>query len=165
MERNSDIVIMASYAPLFVNVDPGGMQWETDLIGYDTLTSYGSPSYYAQVTFSNHIGDEVLDSRLDGGGPRFFYSITRNSASGVLFLKLVNADSVPQTVDTNFAGAGGVQRDCRLISLSAKSTDETNTIWEPVKIAPVESTIKNAATSFRHVLPPYSIQVLELRVK
>jgi alpha-L-arabinofuranosidase len=45
MERNSDIVTMASYAPLFVNVNPGGMQWETDLIGYDTLNSYGSPSY------------------------------------------------------------------------------------------------------------------------
>jgi alpha-N-arabinofuranosidase len=47
MERNSDIVIMSSYAPLFVNVNPGGMQWESDLIGYDALASYGSPSYWA----------------------------------------------------------------------------------------------------------------------
>jgi alpha-L-arabinofuranosidase len=47
MERNSDIVIMSCYAPLFVNVNPGGMQWPTDLIGYDALTSYGSPAYYA----------------------------------------------------------------------------------------------------------------------
>ena len=37
MERNSDMVIMSSYAPLFVNVNPGGMQWATDLIGYDAL--------------------------------------------------------------------------------------------------------------------------------
>ena len=35
MERNSDLIVMASYAPLFVNVNPGGMQWESDLIGYD----------------------------------------------------------------------------------------------------------------------------------
>ena len=60
MERNSDIVLMASYAPLFVNVNPGGMQWRTDLIGYDALNSYGSPAYYAQKMFSTHHGDTVL---------------------------------------------------------------------------------------------------------
>ena len=42
---------MAAYAPLFVHVDPGGMQWETDLIGYNAMKSYGSPAYYAQVMF------------------------------------------------------------------------------------------------------------------
>ena len=66
MERNSDIVLMASYAPLFVNVSRpsrgagGSMQWPTDLIGYDALTSYGSPSYYAQQMFSTHHGDVIL---------------------------------------------------------------------------------------------------------
>src|SRR5271170_4890153 len=61
LERNSDIVIMASYAPLLVNVNPGGMQWETDLIGYDAMKSYGSPSYYAQVMFSKYLGDQILN--------------------------------------------------------------------------------------------------------
>jgi hypothetical protein len=37
LERNSDLIVMASYAPLLVNVNPGGMQWESDLIGYDAL--------------------------------------------------------------------------------------------------------------------------------
>ncbi|MGA2267776.1 MAG: alpha-L-arabinofuranosidase C-terminal domain-containing protein [Bryobacteraceae bacterium] len=60
MERNSDLVIMESYAPLFVNVNKGGMQWRTDLIGYDTLASYGSPAYYAQQMFSLRHGDVVL---------------------------------------------------------------------------------------------------------
>ena len=44
LERNSDLIVMDSYAPLFVNVNPGGMQWATDLIGYNALSSYGSPS-------------------------------------------------------------------------------------------------------------------------
>ena len=44
LERNSDVVVMAAYAPLFVNVNPGGMQWSSDLIGYDALNSYGSPA-------------------------------------------------------------------------------------------------------------------------
>src|SRR5205807_3023497 len=60
MERNSDLVIMSCYAPLFVNVNPGGMQWRTDLIGYNALSSYGSPAYYAQKMFSLNHGDKVL---------------------------------------------------------------------------------------------------------
>ena len=57
MERNSDLVLLESYAPLFVNVSDlargGSMQWPSDLIGYDALTSYGSPSYYAQKMFEH----------------------------------------------------------------------------------------------------------------
>src|SRR5262249_7094882 len=67
MERNSDLIIMHAYAPLFVNVsDPNGagsnrsMQWQTDLIGYNALTSYGSPSYYAQGLSSQTRGDTAL---------------------------------------------------------------------------------------------------------
>ncbi len=60
MERNSDLVIMSCYAPLLVNVNPGGKQWSTNLIGYDALHSFGSPAYYAQVMFSQNRGDNVL---------------------------------------------------------------------------------------------------------
>ena len=80
LERNSDIVIMASYAPLFVNVNPGGMQWTSDLIGYDALTSYGSPAYYAQVMFSSCLGDHTVESSLSGAGDRVFYSATAKPA-------------------------------------------------------------------------------------
>jgi len=162
LERNSDIVIMASYAPLFVNVNPGGMQWETDLIGYNTLASYGSPAYYAQVMFSNHHGDEIIRSTLEGGGPRFFYSVTRDAAKNVLYLKAVNASSLPQPIDITLAGASEVQNDGKLIRLSAKTPNETNSISEPAKIVPVESTVNNIGSSFRHVLPPFSIEVLEI---
>ena len=110
LERNSDIVIMASYAPLLVNVNPGGMQWETDLIGYNALRSYGSPSYYAQVLFSKYLGDQTLTSKLDDpaldpANPKFFYSITRDSAKKRLYLKLVNAESTPQTIEIDLPGA------------------------------------------------------------
>lgn len=165
MERNSDVVIMASYAPLFVNVNPGGLQWDTDLIGYNTLTSYGSPSYYAQVLFSSHLGDEVVQSNLSGGGPRMFYSVTRNTANGLVFLKLVNADSVPQTIDITLSGGDAVQSKAKLFSLSAKTVAETNTISEPQRIVPVETALTDVATKFRHTLPPYSIHVLEFEMK
>ena len=60
MERNANLVTGESYAPLFTRVDPGGMQWQVDLIGYNSTNSYGSPSYYMQGMFANHHGDEVI---------------------------------------------------------------------------------------------------------
>lgn len=165
MERNSDIVIMASYAPLFVNVNPGGLQWETDLIGYNTLTSYGSPSYYAQVMFSNHIGGEIVESNLEGGSPRLFYSVTRDAAKGLLYVKLVNASSLAQAIDIKLNGASEIKNAGTLISLSAKTPDETNTIVEPTKIVPVRSPLNNIESSLHHTLPPYSIHVLDIALK
>jgi alpha-L-arabinofuranosidase len=72
LERNADLIVMSCYAPLFVNVNGGypqypggppygsGMQWPTDLIGYDALNSYGSPSYFVQQMFYRNRGDVVL---------------------------------------------------------------------------------------------------------
>src|SRR5262249_39946951 len=60
MERNADLVIMHCYAPLLVNVNSGAMQAPTNLIGYNTISSYGSPTYWAQQIFSTHHGDTVL---------------------------------------------------------------------------------------------------------
>ena len=57
---------MSCYAPLFVNVDtatataPKAWQWDSDLIGYDALSSYGSPSYYVQKLFSQYLGNKIV---------------------------------------------------------------------------------------------------------
>ena len=62
MERNSDLVLMASYAPLFGNVK--GLQWHPDLIYYDDSRSFGTPSYYVQKLFSQNRGDVVLPATV-----------------------------------------------------------------------------------------------------
>jgi alpha-L-arabinofuranosidase len=165
MERNSDIVIMASYAPLLVNVNPGGMQWESDLIGYDTLSSYGSPSYYAQVMFSNHLGDQILNARLDGSAPKLFYSVTRKASDGTVYLKLVNGSSTPQAVHIEFAGAKAVGKNGKVITLSAKTMAATNSITQPTAIVPVETGLHDAAAQFAHIVPGFGIQVLELKTQ
>ena len=61
MERNSDVVVMASYAPLFVNVNHRG--WNPDLINFDGSRVYGIPSYYVQKMFSENRGDVVVAGR------------------------------------------------------------------------------------------------------
>jgi len=162
MERNSDIVIMASYAPLFVNVNPGGMQWETDLIGYNALSSYGSPSYWAQVLFGSHLGSEVVASTLSNAGPRVYTSVTRDEKRRKLFVKIVNASSDAQPLSIAIEGAGRVDRQATLITLSGKTPNATNSITNPDAVAPVERKIEVAGPKFEQRFAPYSINVLEL---
>jgi alpha-N-arabinofuranosidase len=164
MERNSDIIVMASYAPLLTNVNPGGLQWDPDLIGYNAEKSYGSPSYYAQVLFAQYLGSETLASSVENGGPKFFYSITRDAAKKRLYLKLVNGASTPQTVDVKFAGAG-VAATGKLVTLSAHDTQATNSIDEPTRIVPVESTVQMSGGTLHHTMPGYSIQVIAIDQK
>lgn len=164
LERNSDLVIMASYAPLLVNVNPGGMQWTPDLIGYDAATSYGSPAYYAQVMFGSYVGDQVLASAASGTGEKFFYSITGSAAKKTLYLKLVNASSEARDVDVAVDGAG-MDGKAKLVTLSAPDTQTTNTITDPKRIAPVESTIAVSGGHVRQKMPAYAIEVVEMEVK
>jgi alpha-N-arabinofuranosidase len=163
LERNSDLIVMASYAPLLVRVDPGGMQWETDLIGYDAAKSYGSPAYYAQAMFASHIGDHTLASQADGAGSRFFYSITGSAEKKKLYLKLVNGDSTPQVVDIDLTGAK-LAATAKLITLSARSTMATNSIEHPTAVMPVESLVP-ATAKMHHTMPGYSVEVIEYSVQ
>jgi len=72
LEKNADLVQIECYAPLLVNVSaedptkgyPRAWQWPTNLIGYDALSAFGSPSYYAQAMFGQHRGDVVLPVTL-----------------------------------------------------------------------------------------------------
>ncbi len=66
LERNCDLVIMSCYAPLLVNVNRGASQWGTNLIGYNAIASFGSPSYYAQKMFSQNRGDVMLPVQIEG---------------------------------------------------------------------------------------------------
>ncbi|HWB85055.1 MAG TPA: alpha-L-arabinofuranosidase C-terminal domain-containing protein [Bryobacteraceae bacterium] len=192
MERNSDLVIMSSYAPLFVNVNPGGMQWRTDLIGYNTLNSYGSPAYYAQKMFSQHHGDDVLKvdaqsvptrewqppARRGAPGstqpaarpapeqvPTLFCDATRDSKNGAIYLKVVNRAGTPQPVKVELSGLAGIDASGQAITLSANSPEDTNSITEPEKVVPVSATVSGLGTNFTHTFAPYSVNVLILNGK
>ena len=193
MERNSDIVVMSCYAPLFVNVSDlrprQSMQWPTDLIGYDALNSYGSPAYYAQKMFSTHHGNEILATASDNiptmewqppakkrngieqpPGPKqtirkLFFDATRDSSNGVITLKLVNSLGVMQPVRIEISGAASVQPKGRAIVLKAESLADTNSIGEPEKIVPKEENVSGLGAQFTRDLPPYSVTILELKTR
>lgn len=161
MERNSDIIIMQCYAPLFVNVNPGARQWRPDLIGYDALSAYGSPSYYAFQMFSRDVGDEILstasvDTTVQGAA-------TRDSKTGEIILKLVNPEPVPASLNLQIKGVTSLQSKATAITLSG-CPEDTNSIQHPRNVLPVTTTVSGVKPDFIYTLPPNSIVVLKLKV-
>ena len=171
MERNSDICIMSCYAPLFVNVEPGGMQWASDLIGYDVLNTYGSPSYWAQVMFSKYLGDRIVPveaanlpkQKLDRNDEAnaVFYTATTDAKTGKTYLKLVNAVGDAQKLSIKLDGVKKVKSKAKKIELKSPRPEDTNSIDNPRNIIPRESTQK-VGKQFPITLAPYSITVLVL---
>jgi len=162
MERNSDLVIMASYAPLFVNVNAGGMQWATDLIGYNAISSYGSPSYWAQVLFGSYVGTEVVPAALVNTPTRFYTSVTRDEASRKLYIKIVNGTSVTEPLEIALKGADKLAHQGILVTLSGKTPNATNSITHPDDVIPVKHVVPVAGHDFKQTIAPYSVNVLEL---
>jgi len=159
MERNSDLVIMQAYAPLFRNVSKGAAQGH-GLIDFNAIHSYGSPSYYVQVMFNAHRGDEVLASS-PGVAPELFTSVTRDSKSGTIYLKAVNVSSSTCRVRIEISGVARVEPQGKVIRLSGAPQD-SNSISEPAKVVPVEDDLHNVGAVFDHAFPAYSVTVLEI---
>jgi alpha-L-arabinofuranosidase len=165
LERNADLVILESYAPMFTNINPGASQWPTNLIGYDALKSYGSPSYYAKQMFNQHRGDVVLPTTLNlTGGSEFYESATRDNQTGTVYLKAVNAAGTAQKVHILIDGIGDVSGG-RAIVLSSSSPQDTNTFDEPRKVVPVTVNANQVNRSFEYTFVPYSVTVLEIKTK
>ena len=169
MERNSDICVMSCYAPLFVNVEPGAMQWASDLIGYDVLNAYGSPSYWAQVMFSQYLGDRIVPveatdlpkQTLDRNDEAnaVFYTATKDAKTGKTYLKLVNAVGTAQQLNIKLEGVGKVKSKAKKVELKSARPEDTNSIDNPRNIVPQESTQK-VGKQFAITLAPYSITAL-----
>lgn len=159
MERNSDIVTMQCYAPLFVNINPGAYQWRPNLIGYDALRAYGSPSYHAIRMFSNHHGDGILKATVSD--PAVHQSVTKDSKTGVVTVKMVNPKSEPQTVEIEVKGVRSLGDRASAITLAA-AAEATNTLDEPLKVAPMTTEVADVKPLFTYTLPADSIVILEL---
>jgi alpha-L-arabinofuranosidase len=159
MERNSDLIQMQSYAPLLVNVSPGGRQWRPDLIGYDALHCYGSPSYYAIKMFANQVGDEIPETALDD--PSLYESVTKDSKSGGIIIKLVNPRTTAQTLTLAIEGVR-LKPIGTAVTLAAPA-DAANSIDDPTNVIPVVSKLTHIGPHFNYILPANSIVALTLK--
>jgi alpha-L-arabinofuranosidase len=162
MERNSDLIKMQCYAPVLVNVNPGGRQWRPDLIGYDALTSYGSPSYYAIKMFNENMGDGILN--VTTASTQIQGSATRDSRTGDIFVKLVNPQATDETINLEISGVKSLAGTAKMTTLSG-SPEDTNSIKHPRNVIPVTTTLQGVKPRFALTLPANSFVVLKLKGK
>lgn len=160
LERNSDLIVMASYAPLLTNVDPGGMQWSTDLIGYDSLRAYASPSYWAQVLFAGHLGQETVKSVASGVSSKLFWSATVSRKQKKLYLKLVNASDKTEELDLSIPNA--MPGPAASFSLHGATRFETNTLEHPDTIHPVTAEVEIPKGPWHYRLAANTIMVIDI---
>jgi alpha-L-arabinofuranosidase len=156
LERNSDLVTMSSYAPLWVNVN--GNQWVPDLIGFNNTTAYGSPSYYAQVILANNHGTTVVSDTVNSANG-LQVLVTRTGST--YYLTAINTIGTANTTTVNLSGVTSVSPTGTVTSLTASSSSATNSITNPTNIVPVTSSVSGLGPSFSYTFPGYSITVLQ----
>ena len=149
LERNADIVEMATYAPLFAHID--GWQWRPDMIWYDNLRMFKSVSYYVQQMYAMNKGTNVLSltaadpadakgkKRVPVGGQEgmngLFASSVYDANTGEVIIKIANTSKQPQSVQFNLLGMTG-ERTATTLTLSHNGMDDENTLDQPTKITP-----------------------------
>jgi alpha-L-arabinofuranosidase len=158
MERNADVVIMHGYAPLLVNVNPGARQWRPNLIGYDALHVYGSPSYHAIKLFATHLGDQIL--KASATDTDVLVSATRDSRSRTLYVKLVNPAAAATPVQLDISG-GALRPGGTALTLAGDPRD-TNSIDDRERVVPKTSQVTGVKSGITYTVPANGIVVLEL---
>lgn len=143
LERNADVVHMATYAPLFAHVE--GWQWRPDMIWYDNNNSVRTASYYVQQLFSENKGTNVVPLTMDKknvtgaeGQNGLFASAVYDKDRNEYIVKVANTSSEPQELNIKLAGLKkkDVITGVTAQILSTKDLDSENTLEEPNKIVP-----------------------------
>ena len=174
MERNSDLVKMTSYAPLFENVN--NREWSTNLIWIDTDQVMGRSSYHVQKMYSRNrptynVGSSTYIIASDSieeasqETPQKFLATGYDEKKGEVIIKFVNASDKAQTVDFTLEGVTNVLPEGKTITLKANSLEEENSMEEPKKIYPQNELFTEFGKTFAYKFPKYSFTILRVKVE
>lgn len=163
LERNGDVVRMASYAPLFAKKD--FTQWKTDMIFFDNIKIYPTPNYYVQKMFSVNQGDYYFDNVIvkDEKDSTIAASCVQDSKTGDVILKMVNFGSKAKSMKINLGGFKKVVSEAEKTVFSGDGNDE-NTFEDPQKVFPIKSSIKIQKV-FEYSAPAMSLTVIRVKTK
>lgn len=139
VERNSDVVVLASYAPLFARI--GYAQWSPDMIWFNGAYSYGSPSYYVQKMYSTFIGTDLLQVINDE--EEIPFTVSYNKEEHVIIVKIVNVleHTVSVKLETEF-----LLDENGEVYIMQGNEEDVNSIEEPFNIMPQRCPIKVEST-------------------
>ena len=170
LERNADIVHMATYAPLFAHVE--GWQWRPDMIWFDNLNSVCTVSYYVQQLFATHKGTNVLSLTMNkkpvtGAEEQngLFASAVCDKNKNEIIVKVVNTSGKKQSLSLIFNGLKKkeVLSGARCIKLSSTGMDKDNTIENPLAIIPQETSLDVNGHTLNVDLEPVTFAVYILK--
>jgi alpha-N-arabinofuranosidase len=161
LERNGDVVRMASYAPLLAHVD--AWQWKPDLIWFDNLRSYGTTDYYVQQIFSRNVGTRAVavTPKAEAG----LYTVASlDERTHELIVKAINTGSAARDAQIRLGGAaaaGSVQ----VTTLQSSDLATENSFENPKAVAPIASTMPATGDEIAVRLPAYSVTVYRIPLR
>jgi alpha-N-arabinofuranosidase len=136
IERNADLITMTSYAPLMAHTE--GWQWKTDLIWFNNLTSYGTPSYYVQKMYGQNAGTQLLHTVLNGekaiGQENLYASAVFDEKTNEIIVKVVNTSTNTNKIKIDLKGRS-VEPQIVTETLAYPELDAINSIAFPSKIS------------------------------
>ena len=166
LERNSDIVKMASYAPLFAKDNDS--QWTPDMIWFNGNEAYGTPDYYVQKLFSTNTGNKLLDTVVEKRNDKAtgLYTVSSlDETTGEVIIKVVNATNSSKKVKIDLAGVSKDKVHGTEIKLSSSDVKAENSFVAKGKVAPVTKKINGITSNFDYSFDGQSVTILRLKIK
>ncbi|HEX2532630.1 MAG TPA: alpha-L-arabinofuranosidase C-terminal domain-containing protein [Chitinophagaceae bacterium] len=164
LERNADVVHMASYAPLFAHAE--GWQWTPDLIWFNSLQSYATPNYYVQQLFSTNKGTRLLSVQQNGsdltGQDSLYASAVLDDATGELVLKVVNVSGTEKRTGLKLQGVRK-PGSARITVLKSGNLSAENSFSDPGQLRPVTTAF--SLNDKVQTWAPYSVSVVRIKVR
>lgn len=164
LERNADLVVMASYAPLFGHVD--AWQWTPNAIWFDNLRAYATPNYYVQQMFGANRGTTILPVTINDSPKNkqndLYASASIDEGTKEVILKVVNVSSTPRQIAVNLIGAAKSRPAAQTFVLTAPDMKSENSLDEPKRVAPAEGTIAVRSNKLAHTFAPHSLTVIRV---
>ena len=157
LERNGDVVQMASYAPLMAHVD--AWQWTPDAIWFDNLRSYGTPNYYVQKIFANNAGTRIVAATPQAAG--LYTSATMDEPRHQLIVKVINDTPSRRPAEIRLTGFDG-SVTAQVTTLESADLNAENSFAHPTTIAPVASSAEVNSGNMVVELHPYSVNVYRI---
>jgi alpha-L-arabinofuranosidase len=166
LERNADVVEMASYAPLFAHVD--GWQWTPDLIWVDNLRVNGTPNYYVQKLFSLNKGTDVVpalrNNRSLAGEDSLYASAVIDRNSNALIVKVVNASGTAQPIQLSVEGVKKLSGSGTLTVLEGAALNAVNKIGDVAAVSPSDKQVEIKGKVIDMKAAPYSFNVFKVKL-
>jgi len=167
IERNADVVQMATYAPLFAHVE--GWQWRPDLIWYDNLRSFRTVSWHVQQLYGEFRGSNTLKLTMGGANVTGAEGQGGLFASAVLdgdkvYVKVVNTSGEHRSLNLNFTGLKkkAVVKAVDGVRLASTELYQDNTLDNPGHYTPSHFVFTGEGQSLETTVPAFSFNIFIL---